>query len=614
MTENISRGMTIDTTDRQKKYVEAQKKKGYTPDIVFGAAFLRGMRDLGYKSPAWALAEILDNSFQAGAKTASVRFGFDPGNVSQAKPNLIAIIDDGNGMIPEMISYAVRWGGTDRENDRHGFGRFGFGLPSSAVSLAKRYTVYSKILKQDWYAVTVDIEELAKASGDPKKTEQLLSPKLAKLPAWIKELNEVIDGKEVLNLSKLQSGTVIVLEDLDRLRKLPGWITTKFLKEKLLQNFGVIYRHWIPESRIIVDSVPVQPVDPLFLMEHARYFDETPVHAKKVDTRTFEVENEQGEKGTVTIRASFLPPNFQKVDPTKFGRGGKLNKRHDVMKAYNGLQICRNLRQIDCIQPPWTKFQNYDYNVKIEINFDPELDEFFGVTTSKQQIVIDEQMWDKLKNSGKSAGDLYNLIEDMRKQFKEFEKEIDAKSENQATLEEPRKSAVAMEETEKFKTPLVRPTSAQEEESQRQLEREVTKRVGTTGKPQEEVLKELLQETKKRRWEVEFAAVPEGPFYRPQRLGEQKRIIINTDHPFYTKLYALPSAAKDVKAALEVLLFVLAERELDSTGDAEIFYKAERQKWSERLRHALDSLTTDDTVANVASSIAENMHMAVSSE
>lgn len=606
--------MTIDTTDRQKKYVEAQKKKGYTPDIVFGAAFLRGMRDLGYKSPAWALAEILDNSFQAGAKTASVRFGFDPGNVSQAKPNLIAIVDDGNGMIPEMISYAVRWGGTDREDDRHGFGRFGFGLPSSAVSLSKKYTVYSKIPKQDWHAVTVDIEELAKASGDPKKTDQLLSSKPAKLPAWIMKINEVIDGKEVLNTSKLESGTVIVLEDLDRLRKLPGWITTKFLKEKLLQNFGVIYRHWIPESRIIVDSVPVQPVDPLFLMEHARHFDETPVHAKKVDTRTFEVENEQGEKGTVTIRASFLPPNFQKVDPTKFGRGGKLNKRHDVMKAYNGLQICRNLRQIDCIQPPWTKFQTYDYNIKIEINFDPELDDFFGVTTSKQQIVIDEQMWDKLKNSGKNAGDLYNLIEDMRKQFKEFEKEIDAKSENQATLEEPRKSAVAMEETEKFKTPLVRPTSVQEEESQRQLEREVTKRVGTTGKPQEEVLKELLEETRKRRWEVEFAAVPEGPFYRPQRLGEQKRIIINTDHPFYTKLYALPSAAKDVKAALEVLLFVIAERELDSTGDAEIFYKSERQKWSERLRHALDSLTTNDTVVNIASSMAENMHMTVSSE
>lgn len=91
-------------------------------------------------------------------------------------------------------------------------------------------------------------------------------------------------------------------------------------------------------------------------------------------------------------------------------------------------------------------------------------------------------------------------------------------------------------------------------------------------------------------------------------------MIINTDHPFYTKLYNAPSATPDVKAALEVLLFVLAERELDSTGDAEIFYKSERQKWSERLRHALNSLVSDETMVNLASSIAENMHMAASTE
>jgi len=613
MTEDISRGMIIDTTDRQKKYVEVQKKKGAGLGIVFANAFLRGMRDLGYKSPAWALAEILDNSFQAGAKTASVRFGFN--SSSHSKPDMIAVIDDGNGMIPEMISYAVRWGGTDREDDRHGFGRFGYGLPSSAVSLAKRYTVYSKAPKQDWYAVTVDIDELGRASNDLKKTEQLLSAKPAKLPTWILENTEIIEEKEILNISKLESGTVIVLEDLDRLRRLPGWITAKVLKEKLLQSFGVIFRHWLPERRIIIDGVNTQPIDPLFLMEHARYFDETSVHAEKVDAGTFEVETESGKKGTVTIRASVLPPNFQLIDPSQYGFGKPAtNKRFEVMSDYNGLLICRNWRQIDCIQPPWTKFQHYDRNIKIEIDFDPSLDEFFGVTTSKQQITIIDQLWDKLKNAGKNAGNLYALIKDMRIRFHEIEDQLKAKFENEATSKEPRKSAVAMEETEKFKSTFVKPTPAQDEESRKQLLREATKRAAKTGKPQEEILAELIQETKKRRWEVDFSAVTEGPFYRPQRLGEQKRVIINTDHPFYTKLYAAPASTPDVKAALEILLFVLAERELESTGDTENFYKAERQKWSERLRHALDSLITDDTVVNVASSVAENIHMAISSE
>ena len=68
---------------------------------------------------------------------------------------------------PEMIGYAVRWGGTDREGDRTGFGRYGYGMPSSLVSLGKRYTVYSKANGTKWHAVTVDIDELADAAGQP---------------------------------------------------------------------------------------------------------------------------------------------------------------------------------------------------------------------------------------------------------------------------------------------------------------------------------------------------------------------------------------------------------------------------------------------------------------
>lgn len=59
-----------------------------------------------------------------------------------------------------------------------------------------------------------------------------------------------------------------------------------------------------------------------------------------------------------------------------------------------------------------------------------------------------------------------------------------------------------------------------------------------------------------------------------------------------------------MEAALEVLLFVLAERELESVGEAETFYKSERQKWSERLRHALNSLVTDPSGVELTSDLA----------
>jgi hypothetical protein len=83
-------------------------------------------------------------------------------------------------------------------------------------------------------------------------------------------------------------------------------------------------------------------------------------------------------------------------------------------------------------------------------------------------------------------------------------------------------------------------------------------------------------------------------------------VVINTDHPFYTRVY---DAAPEVRAALEVLLFVLAERELDVKNEAETFYKAERQRWSERLRHALDTLVPEESMVDKANAVAEMLHV-----
>jgi hypothetical protein len=592
--------MTTETVERQRQYVEAQNAKGHGLGVVFADAFLRGMRDIGYKNPAWAFAELIDNSIQAAAETVSVRFGFDPENTSQAKPDQVAISDDGNGMIPEMISFAVRWGGTDREGDRHGLGRYGYGLPSSVVSLAKRYTVYSKTEENGWYAVTVDIDVLSAVAGDIQKTEELLTARPAQLPEWL------LEEEERLDLAQIKSGTVVVLEELDRLRSLTGWITVNVLTPKLLQHFGVIYRHWVPGHRIYVHGNQVDAVDPLFLMEHARFFDETSVRAIRVETRSFEVETPRGTMGAVRIRASVLPPNFQLADPDADLERGKKNKRFETMKEFNGLLICRERRQIDCISPRWTTFGNYDRNIKIEVDFSPELDEFFGITTAKQQIVIADEMWEKLQHSGRGGGALIDLVEDMRHRREGLREQLKAMVQNKEHKDEPRASAVAMEETEKFKGVIPSPTPNQLEEAEGNLEEAAKKRADATGETMDEALNKLLEETSRRRWEVEFAAILEGPFYRPMRFGEQKRLIINTDHPFYSKVYDI---TPDVRAALEVLMFVLAERELESRGDAETFYKAERNLWSERLRKALDQLVPDDALVNKAAAVAEHMHV-----
>jgi len=587
-----------DATDplaRQRRFLAREDKKGKKLGLVFADAFIRGMREIGYKNPAWALAELIDNSFQAGADTVDIRMKDVDWKMERSPPSQVAIIDNGIGMLSKMISHSVRWGGTDRENDRQGFGRYGYGLPSAAVSLAKRYSVYSKTEGKKWYVVHVDLEALGNAAGDDDRVDELLAPELAELPTWLKGAG----GK--LDVTTLRSGTIVVLEVLDRLKTMGGWISGKSLKVKLLQHFGVIYRNTLQDKKIVVAGDGTEIIDPLFLLPDARYADETEVEAKQIKTAAFEVEGTFG-KGVVRIRASVLPPNFQLADPKEYGKkGAELARRWDIMKTYNGILVCRAGRQIDVVSPEWTKFQNYDANIKIEIDFDPALDEFFGLTTSKQQIVIDERMWEKLKNTGKSSGGLQALVKDMRAEFKRLKAILDAKKPASDDKDRPRPSASAMQAAQKFKTraSLSPQKRVQAEKALHDYARAMAK---DREIPFEQAEASAKKETDARLFDLEFAAVEEAPFFQAKRLGLQKRLTINTAHPFYEKVY---QRAGEVQAGLEVLLFVLADAELDAEGEREAFYRAERKNWSEGLSHALEELLSDQAMNDRAAADAE---------
>jgi len=571
----------IDILNRQQRYIAEQKKKGSGAGLVFADAFLRGIRDIGYKSNSWALAEIIDNSIQAGAKTVAIQFGFDNGNESQIKPDSIAIIDDGIGMHAEMIGYAVRWGGTDRENDRSGLGRYGYGLPCAAVSMCTKYTVYSKLKGQDWHAVTIDIEEVAKVANNPEGMQKLLTPRSKTPPLWLSSSMNQID------VVGMESGTVVVLEQLDRI----DCKKVVTLKSKLLEDIGVIYRHYLPSPKILVQGTVVEPADPLFLMESGRHFAETEVMAIRVETKSIDVSTSRGTTGSIRIRASYLPLGFADTIPAV---KGKTNKRFDLMKNYNGILVCRAGRQIDCVRPKWTVFQNNDRYIKIELDFDPELDEFFGVTTSKQQIRIDDYIWDKV-------GAVKAVIADMRKRFNR-EKDKARAREEAGDPAMPRPSEEAVRATDKFKQRRIILSEAKERAAEERLERAATKIARQKSRPQTEVKNELTKAAETRPYRVEFAAIPEGPFYRPERLGTQRVITINTAHPFYEKVFMRSSEVRD---ALEVLLLILGDDELDSDGDRETFYRSARNAWSERYRVALDQLESDEALRDRLSAESE---------
>ena len=151
-------------------------------DVVVGDAFVRGIRDLGYRDSARAIDELVDNAIQAGADKIVVGFGFS--DDSDSKPTKIAVVDNGHGMDPPMLRLSVIWGGTHRENDRTGFGRYGWGLPSASVSMGRAFTVYSKVDGRALHSVTVDLDAIARGEHSEGSKIRVPPPVSDQLPAW----------------------------------------------------------------------------------------------------------------------------------------------------------------------------------------------------------------------------------------------------------------------------------------------------------------------------------------------------------------------------------------------------------------------------------------------
>ena len=100
------------------------------------AALIESMRAFGYSLPT-AVADLIDNSISAGARSIDVEFDWDGAN------STLAVVDDGGGMDERTLTEAMRLGTRSPVEERAptDLGRFGLGLKSAAWSQARSLTV-----------------------------------------------------------------------------------------------------------------------------------------------------------------------------------------------------------------------------------------------------------------------------------------------------------------------------------------------------------------------------------------------------------------------------------------------------------------------------------------
>jgi hypothetical protein len=530
----------------QRAYAEARRERSKY-GLMVPEAFVRGIRDLGYRGNGDAIAELIDNALQAFADRVDIVFGYD-GTTSSKKPVQLAVIDNGHGMEPDMIRMAVMWGGTHREDDRTGLGRYGYGLPCASVSLGRRFTVYSAVADGDVHAVTLDLDALATGEYTDQHGE-IVVPEAQRvdLPSF------VADHIALAHPTGWHAGTVILIDKLDRLE----WATTQGLRENLRRQFGVTYHKLRGEAALLVDNEFVEPVDPLFLTPEFHLHDLDSDRAQPLDPIRIEVRDpETGSyRGAMTIRYAWLPPSFGSVDKERDAVGLNANPRFAILKDYHGIVFSRNGRLIDVqTRTPWTSFINNDRYIKVEIEFSATLDEAFGVTTSKQQVTVSTFIWDLLREAG-----LPKAIEQLRAKVK------DAKFARRLAAFSPKPGERLLSE------------------------RAMGGIIGLGGGEREHQYDLGLRVSPYR---LQFETLPGQAFFRVDRQSGARTLHLNTAHQFYEDLYQAPSTTAEFRSALEILLFCYGDVLLDAGEGAYGALFGQVNLWSRRLEQALGMMAS----------------------
>ena len=209
---------------------------------------LESMRALGYSFEA-AVADLLDNSLSAQSSSIDIMF-------SPHDDPYVAIVDDGRGMTPDVLTAAMRHGSKNPNllRNEQDLGRFGLGLKTASLSQCRRMTVVSLCegvlsgrcwdldhvaLRQDWMLL------------------QLSNAEIQSLPC----------------LDELQShghGTLVLWQSFDRLGAGEQSIERAFgnRMDFLREHLALVFHRVLAETpsnsaiTIRINNNPVKPFDP----------------------------------------------------------------------------------------------------------------------------------------------------------------------------------------------------------------------------------------------------------------------------------------------------------------------------------------------------------------
>ena len=358
-------------------------------EIIPPELAVRAMRDSGYRNTAYAVAELIDNSVQAKARSVDVICIQEYTLINERERRRmkeIGVLDNGVGMTPEIVRLALQFGNGTHLADRSGIGRFGMGLPNSSISQCRRVEVWTWQNGPDnAFHTYLDVDEI-----ESRRLYAVPFPVVQPLPEEWRERSDIVDT----------TGTLVLWTKFDEHRL--TWRGAPATLRHTETLVGRMYRKFIDDGRLAIRLLALEDEestfdqyvrvnDPLYLMKDSSTpapFDKEPMFQRWGDEDEVFTIQYGGANYDIAIRMSWAR---QETVPEDGGdRGAKPYGKHAAKNL--GVSIVRAGRELD-LDAGWTN--SYDPTERwwgVEIEFPPALDEVFGVTNNKQNATIFSQM------------------------------------------------------------------------------------------------------------------------------------------------------------------------------------------------------------------------------
>ncbi|WP_386340580.1 ATP-binding protein [Xanthomonas citri pv. citri] len=571
---------------------------------------ISAMRSSGYRDTAHALAELIDNSIQAG-EDSDTRTEVEVICIDETltggrhQISRLAVYDNASGMSPGLLRKALQFGnGSHLEKaQQKGIGKFGMGLPNSSISQCKRVDVWTWQKKESVHHAYLDVQDIQ----DGKVTE-VPEPQLSEIPS---EWRSLIAG------SLAEHGTLVVWSKLDRV----SWKKSTTLLRHTEFISGRVYRHFINDksvrirlaayeskSKATVFESFVRPNDPLYLMSGTNApapFNQEPAFVPFGQPLVLMV-GHGGAEHSVTIIASICKPEARREGGTKpIGQHAQKNQ---------GISVVRSRRELELNHSFTNSYDTRERWWGIEVQFDPGLDDVFGVTNNKQSATGFTRLSaeEDALEEGLSVKEYQETLEqdcDPRLAMYRISREIEK------LLYSMRAQVAKMREGERIHSTKERAENKAEKAATDSVTRR-RERIGDTGRSDKEesapasdrtsalttdIVQDGVEEAKaleiavdyvkkKIKFRFRHASVPGSNIFDVSTAGGVILVTLNTRHPVHTRIFeALRGEdGSEAQYAREVLSLVAAWARMEDEAPSEKLRMAIEETRSHWGRMAMD--------------------------